>query len=207
MDLRETKFYTAGKIKELQEKLFEMGYSWLGNSKEIVNTPDAVFMFVDNQGYLTCASYGRSFVVSGYKEVSAQDILNYEIPKKNWKEELQEGEYLINALLNKNPLVSCTPAHKGVEFFNDKDKAIHTIKLLKLHLEMLRFAELRNGDWKPDWKYVDQLKYGLVLGDGMVKIETYAKWNLFINQISFHSMDIAKEALEIFGDRILKLFY
>lgn len=217
MDLRETKFYTAGKTKELQEKLIEMGYSWLGNSKKYAwlgdskelddnPNPNAVFMFIDYRGYLSWTPYGGFFDDSNYKEVTAQDILDYEIPKKYWKDELQEGEYLINALLNKNPLVSCTPAHKGVEFFKDKDKAIHAIEVLKLHLEMLRFAELRNGDWKPDWKYIDQLKYGLVLGDGTVKIETYVKWNLFINQISFHSMGIAKEALEIFGDRIRELY-
>ena len=207
MDLRETKIYTNGKARELHKKLIEMGYVW-GYDDKSFPTENRFLFFIhinkNKKAYWSDSCY--DFEKSSYKEVPAQDILDYEIPKKDWKDELQEGEYLINALLNKNPLVSCTPAHKGVEFFNDKDKAIHTIKLLNLHLEILRFAELRNGDWKPDWKYVDQLKYGLVLGDGTVKIETYVKWNLFINQISFHSMDIAKEALKIFGDRILELY-
>ena len=206
MDLRKTKINVAGKAIELQEKLFKMGYQWVGNDKNILKDSNILYIFIDAEG---CFSWGKNmeaFIKCDYKKVPVQDILDYEIPPKDWKDDLEAGEYLINDLLNKNPLVDCTPAYKGVEFFNDKDKAIHTIKLLNLHLEILRFAELRNGDWKPDWKYVDQLKYGLVLGDGTVKIETYVKWNLFINQISFHSMDIAKEALKIFGDRILELY-
>ena len=93
MDLRETKFYTAGKTKELQEKLIEMGYSWLGNSKKYAwlgdskelddnLNPNAVFMFIDYRGYLSWTPYGGFFDDSNYKEVTAQDILDYEIPQK-----------------------------------------------------------------------------------------------------------------------------
>lgn len=38
MDLRKTKINVAGKAIELQEKLFEMGYMWWGNSKENTRT-------------------------------------------------------------------------------------------------------------------------------------------------------------------------
>ena len=134
MDLRKTKIYVAGKSKELQEKLFEMGYTWVNKYKELNTDENIVFIYIDNIGIMSYGDDINIFKRFTYKQVKAQDVLDYEIPKKDWKDELQEGEYLINALLNKNPLVDCTPAHKGVEFFNDKNKAISTIKVLKLHL-------------------------------------------------------------------------
>ena len=174
MDLRETKIYTNGKARELHKKLIEMGYVW-GYDDNSFPTENRFLFFIhinkNKKAYWSDSCY--DFEKSSYKEVPAQDILDYEIPKKNWKDELQEGEYLINALLNKNPVVSCNPAHKGIEFFKDKDKAIRTIKVLKLHLEMLRFAELRNGDWKANWEYGNQLKYGLELDGGKVMVESY----------------------------------
>ena len=120
-------------------------------------------------------------------------------PKKDWKDELQEGEYLINALLNKNPLVDCTPAHKGVEFFNDKNKAIRTIKVLKLHLEMLRFAELRNGDWKPDWKNDRELKYTIeIFCDDIVKRIYECRYKA----LAFKTEELRDKFLENFRDLI-----
>ncbi|MGP1500164.1 MAG: hypothetical protein ACTTJM_00050 [Bergeyella cardium] len=206
MDLRKTKINVAGKAIELQEKLFKMGYQWVGNDKNILKDSNILYIFIDAEG---CFSWGKNmeaFIKRDYKKVPVQDILDYEIPPKDWKDDLEAGEYLINDLLNKNPLVDCTPAYKGIEFFKDKDKAIHTIKILKLHLEMLRFAELRNGDWKANWNYGSQLKYGLELDAGIITVNAYRNWNFFINQISFRSKDIAEEALKIFGYRILELY-
>lgn len=207
MDLRKTKIYTNGKARELHKKLIEMGYVW-GYDDNSFPTENRFLFFIhinkNKKAYWSDSCY--DFEKSSYKEVPAQDILDYEIPKKNWKDELQEGEYLINALLNKNPLVSCTPAHKGIEFFKDKDKAIHTIKILKLHLEMLRFAELRNGDWKPDWNDGNEIKYGIEIYNGKLDIEVYFFDNYFIYQICFADGKDAKEALKIFGDRIRKLY-
>ena len=44
--------------------------------------PNAVFMFIDYRGYLSWTPYGGFFDDSNYKEVTAQDILDYEIPQK-----------------------------------------------------------------------------------------------------------------------------
>lgn len=207
MDLRETKIYTNGKARELHKKLIEMGYVW-GYDDNSFPTENRFLFFIhinkNKKAYWSDSCY--DFEKSSYKEVPAQDILDYEIPKKDWKDELQEGEYLINALLNKNPLVDCTPAHKGIEFFKDKDKAIHAIEVLKLHLEMLRFAEVKNGDWKPDWTSNPHDKYGIEIYNGYLSPSKYSTHNVFIDQISFKSFGIAQEALEIFGDRIRELY-
>ena len=207
MDLRETKIYTAGKSKELQEKLFEMGYTWVNKYKELNTDENIVFIYIDNIGIMSYGDDINIFKRFTYKQVKAQDVLDYEIPKKDWKDELQEGEYLINALLNKNPLVDCTPAHKGVEFFNDKNKAIRTIKVLKLHLEMLRFAELRNGDWKPMFNETETVpKYGLLFKIDILIVGGDKYENRFVFNVCFKTLKIAEEALEIFGDRIRELY-
>ena len=36
--LANTKVYVNGKSKEIQEKLFSLGYSWIGGSANVLNT-------------------------------------------------------------------------------------------------------------------------------------------------------------------------
>ena len=83
--LTNTKVYVNGKSKEIQEKLFEIGFSWRGIESNNISNLGAPFLFVKND-----ISYSNSMITfrnSLFTEVSADDILNIKldeefIPKK-----------------------------------------------------------------------------------------------------------------------------
>ena len=86
-----TKVYVNGKSKEIQEKVFELGFKWHDNTTDVcfLKRP---FLFFDNNGYNGCITYMSDmeyFSNSEYHEVSADYILNLK-----WKEEFKDGDVL-----------------------------------------------------------------------------------------------------------------
>lgn len=78
--LTNTKVYVNGKSKEIQEKLFEIGFRWGGYSSKNVSYLNAPFLFIG--GKITCGSGMQSFKKSELKEVSADDILNIKLDEE-----------------------------------------------------------------------------------------------------------------------------
>ena len=75
--LTNTKVYVNGKSKEIQEKLFEIGFLWGGFSGNNISYTDAPFLFINNR--ITRSSDMNVFNRDGNKEISAEDILNIKI--------------------------------------------------------------------------------------------------------------------------------
>ena len=76
-----TKVYVDGKNKEIQEKLFEIGFKWTDNRTCVcfLNKP---FLFFDDCGLISHSCDMGCFTDSEYKEISAAYILNLK-----WDEE------------------------------------------------------------------------------------------------------------------------
>lgn len=74
-----TKVYVAGKIKEIQEKAFQLGYKWESisgqSSQQALSAP---FLFFYGSGLITYGYDMNNFVSNCNKEVSADYILSLE---------------------------------------------------------------------------------------------------------------------------------
>lgn len=74
--LDNTKVYTNGKSKEIQEKLFLLDYYWNNeNNKEIKNL-DEPFLYIHENRTITWGCSMRVFVQHKYHEISAEEILS-----------------------------------------------------------------------------------------------------------------------------------
>ena len=78
--LTNTKVYVNGKSKEIQDKLFEIGFVWNGCSGNNVSHLSYPFLFIRNT--ITKDDSMVTFANSELKEVSADDILNIKIEEE-----------------------------------------------------------------------------------------------------------------------------
>lgn len=94
--LANTKVYVNGKSKEIQEKLFSLGYCWLISEDTEVKYEKDPFIFIYKTHRITCASDMLTFTRCEYREISAEEILSLELtepayrPFKNKEECWQE---------------------------------------------------------------------------------------------------------------------
>lgn len=83
--LANTKVYVNGKSKEIQEKLFLLGYNWPGENSTKVIHEGAPFLYIDNNHRI---SYGSDMVnFSNYKnrEITAEEILAIELTNPTYR--------------------------------------------------------------------------------------------------------------------------
>lgn len=79
--LSETKVYVDGKSKQIQEKLFELDFTWNSPKKYIVNV-DHPFLYISSN---ITISYGNGmdfFKTHKYREITASDILSIKVEKE-----------------------------------------------------------------------------------------------------------------------------
>ena len=75
--LANTKVYVAGKSKEIQEKVFQLGYESNLTGTEIRCT-EIPFLYFDKNGIVTDGCYMNYFMAHPYREVTADYILSLE---------------------------------------------------------------------------------------------------------------------------------
>ena len=78
--LTNTKVYVNGKSKEIQEKLFEIGFRWIGFPEKIIKSENDPFLYIKNA--ITHGEYMLSFKDSPLKEISAEYILNIKLDEE-----------------------------------------------------------------------------------------------------------------------------
>ena len=78
--LTNTKVYVNGKSKEIQEKLFKIGFSWIGDT--LVDKTHFPFIYLNDDFYLRADKDMTFFKEHHFREVSAEDILNIKIDEK-----------------------------------------------------------------------------------------------------------------------------
>lgn len=83
--LANTKVYVAGKSKEIQEKLFSLGYCWhIGGSTEVKHENDP-FLFIYKVHSITCSNDMIVFTRSEHREISAEEILSIELTESDYR--------------------------------------------------------------------------------------------------------------------------
>ena len=78
--LTNTRVYVNGKSKQIQEKLFEIGFLWKGNEDKEISHMAYPFLYLTE--YITCNESMLFFKDSPLKEISAEDILNIKLDEE-----------------------------------------------------------------------------------------------------------------------------
>lgn len=80
--LKDRKVYVNGKIVEIQDKLYALGWKWHREVIEIENKP---FVYIDADKELMCGNSMTDFVKSAFTEISADEIRAIELVEYNFK--------------------------------------------------------------------------------------------------------------------------
>ena len=82
----------------------------------------------------------------------------------------------------------------------------HFLKLITFR-KLLEVADYLNGDWKPDWNDVNQLKYFISYNHRNKTLDIFSRHYLDSGKIYFSSRENAEKAIEIIGKEELKQFF
>lgn len=83
--LADTKVYVAGKSKEIQEKLFSLGYILFSDGCKEVSRTDKPFIFIDEKKFLSWSADMNCFSRKDSREISAEEILSLELTKPAYR--------------------------------------------------------------------------------------------------------------------------
>ena len=89
--LNNTKVYVDGKSKEIQEKLFSLGYKWYDECTK-VNHTDAPFLYINQAHYISRGRDMCIFIEHWHREISAEEILSLEITEPSYRAFLSHEE-------------------------------------------------------------------------------------------------------------------
>lgn len=79
--LSNTKVYVDGKSKEIQKKLFELGFDWPYKKQESIET-DSPFLFIDKDMFISYSYSMNHFKGVGNREIKAEEILSITIDEE-----------------------------------------------------------------------------------------------------------------------------
>lgn len=84
--LANTKVYVAGKSKEIQEKLFSLGYKWNNcRTNTVVRHIEAPFLFIYENKEITKSSDMDIFCSHENSEITAEEILSLELTEPAYR--------------------------------------------------------------------------------------------------------------------------
>lgn len=82
--LDNTKVYVNGKSKEIQEKLFSLGYKWINGDTDVCCTEDP-FLFIYKDMSFTRSSDMNCFSQHNNREITAKEILSLEVTEPTYR--------------------------------------------------------------------------------------------------------------------------
>lgn len=82
--LADTKVYVNGKSREIQEKLFSLGYSW-GKIEKHVRYTDKPFLYIWTDKSIGYSDNMEYFIKHQNKEITAEEILSLELTEPSYR--------------------------------------------------------------------------------------------------------------------------
>lgn len=170
--LTNTKVYVNGKTKEIQEKLFEIGFSYTF----VNNAHHFPFIYLNDDFYLRVGKDMTFFKEHHFREVSAEDILNIKIDEES---NLKDGDifcytnihgnhwiYIFNRIEEPKYLThldlcieTCNLYSSGVHEFGTIDNITNVRLATEEEKEKLFFALKKQGlFWNEGTKQVESIK-------------------------------------------------
>lgn len=114
--LANTKVYVNGKSKEIQEKLFEIGYEWLLYEKNVYRT-NSPFLYIDSN--ILRGDDMTDFSDCEFKEISAEYILNIKLD-----DEFKDGDIIYSITKKGNSFISIFKEMSNEKMYTYADFAI-----------------------------------------------------------------------------------
>ena len=99
--LANTKVYVNGKSREIQEKLFELGYKWSSGDIEVLYTQKP-FLYIYEDMSLAYCSNMEYFSSNEHREISAEEILSLELTETTYRP-FKDAKECWNEMLNHEP--------------------------------------------------------------------------------------------------------
>ena len=195
--LSNKKVFVKDKSKEIQLKLFEIGFGWDGGSTKETLYLTKPFLFMYKDMTLAFGDDVEYFYKDRFKEISAEDILNIKVEylPKTWEEfcktnPIKEGEVAITTWSTMSQL---TPNRKRIS--NIDECALPNSSAAKAHLALMQLHQLRDcyrGNVDPY-----ECQYAIVRGlSGLIIVKDITAF------LSFPTRKMAKEFLSNFKDLI-----
>lgn len=82
--LANTKVYVNGKSREIQEKLFSLGYKWNGGSTDVSHT-EKPFLYIFERKAICNGDDMYYFIHGEYREITADEILSLELTEPTYR--------------------------------------------------------------------------------------------------------------------------
>ena len=151
--LANTKVYVAGKSKEIQEKLFSLGYCWhIGGSTEVKHENEP-FLFIYKVHSISCTNDMCTFMRSEYREITAEEIIALEITEPTYRPFKNNDECLAEMM-----------KHKPFGLVKYYDIFIKIISIDDYGVEYLYYGESVNLDYSESLRYlkfIDDTPFGI----------------------------------------------
>lgn len=152
--LANTKVYVNGKSKEIQEKLFSLGYSWTKDSTGTnVCYTEAPFLFIYEDKVITRSSDMDLFCSHENSEITAEEIIALEIPEPTYRP-FKTKEECLAEMMNHKPFGL-------VKYYNI---FVSIISMDDYGIEYLYEKEFVNFDYSESLKYlkfIDGTPFGI----------------------------------------------
>ena len=192
--LADKKVFVKNKGKEVQEKLFSLGFKWLAPNEKGVYK-DRYFLFLYEDLTLTYTDEVEYFYNHEFKEISVEDVLNIKVKRlpKTWKEFCEnnsvkeEAHILFDSNIHTIQLI-LPRLHKS-------DKSIlSSYEAAKVHLALIQLHQLRDS-----YREGSKFPYAISRNGNHLYIS-----NNEDKFLSFQTKEIADEFLNNFRDLILQ---
>ena len=152
--LANTKVYVNGKSKEIQEKLFSLGYSWNNVSPStVVYHTEAPFLFIYEDKVITNSSDMNRFCSHENSEITAEEIIALEITEPTYRPFKTKEECLAEMM-----------KHKPFSLVKYYDIFIRILSIDDYGVEYLYKKEPVNLDYSESLKYlkfIDGTPFGI----------------------------------------------
>ena len=196
--LMNKKVFVKNKSKEIQEKLFEIGFGWYGYPTQELKYLNKPFLFIDELKKLSYGEHVDFFYKHSYEEISTEDILNIKVEylPKTWEEfcknnPVTAGEATLNSC---NSAVVPLPAKNTRHSIFDKC-FLPSISAAKAHLALMQLHQLRDCYRGNVDSY--ECQYAIVRGlSDLIVVKDITAF------LSFHTRKMAEEFLANFKDLI-----
>lgn len=147
---------------------------------------------------------------AGLSQKQISDIIKNAEPD-HWTNRLPEGNHCYEispfiitpeSRIKERVTIYCAGQNDPtLSFFTEEDATFIQNKC-RLLVEMSNFAFSVNESWSPDWNDKEIKKYGIVLQNGQAVVKENELFNVFVFGVVINSLNLAKEMLEEFKDRI-----
>lgn len=147
--LANTKVYVNGKSKEIQEKLFSLGYEWHGGDA-VVDYTNEPFLYIDEDMSLTNDNDMTYFSNNENREITAEEILSLEITEPTYRP-FKNKEECWNTMLNHEPFgwLKSIHAYYSVSSVDD------------VHVWLDHKAYFTFGETFNEFKFADGTPFGI----------------------------------------------